>query len=76
MVSHEVKFFGPIFFIIYVNDLCDASRVKSILFADDTNLFTSEKDPVVLNNILNSELNKLSGWSASNKLFLNIFTLL
>ena len=50
---------GPLFFIIYVNDLYDASRLESILFADDTNLFHSEKDPVTLNNTLNSELDKL-----------------
>ena len=48
---------GPLFFIIYVIDLGDASRLKSVLFADDTNLFISKKDPVTLNNILNSELN-------------------
>ena len=46
---------GPLLFIIYVNDLCDASRLESILFADDTNLFISEKDPVTLNNILNND---------------------
>lgn len=51
---------GPQFFTIYVNDLCDASRLESILFADDTILFTPEKDPVTLNIILNNELNKLS----------------
>ena len=50
---------GHLFFIIYVNDLYDASRLESILFADDTNLFNSEKDPVTLNNTLNSELDKL-----------------
>ena len=27
---------GPLFFIMYVNDLCGASRLESILFADDT----------------------------------------
>ena len=63
---------GPLFFVIYANDLCDASRLESILFADDTNLFISEKDPATLNNILNSELNKLSSWFAANKLSLNI----
>ena len=45
---------GPLFFIIYVNDLCDAFRLESIFFADDTNLFISEKDQVTLNNILNN----------------------
>ena len=58
---------GPLFFIVYVN-FGDASRLECILFADDANLFISEKDPVPLNNILNSELNKLSSWFATYKL--------
>ena len=65
---------GSLFLMVYVNDLCDASQLESILesilFADDTNLFISEKDPVTMNNILNSELNTLSAWFAANKLSL------
>ena len=57
---------GPLFFIVYVN-FGDASRLYCILFADDANLFISEKDPVPLNNVLNSELNKLSAWFATYK---------
>ena len=31
---------GPLFFLIYINDLCNASNVIDlVLFADDTNLF-------------------------------------
>ena len=63
---------GPLFFIIYVKDLCDPYRLESILFADDTKLFISEKDPVTMNNVLNSELKKLSAWFAANKLSLNM----
>lgn len=50
----------------------DASCLESILSADDTNLFISEKDPVTMNNILNSEFNKDSAWFAANQLSLNI----
>ena len=32
---------GPLFFILYVNDLNNASMLDTILFADDTNLFIS-----------------------------------
>ena len=33
---------GPILFIMYINDICNASDLlKMILFADDTNLFRS-----------------------------------
>ena len=51
---------GPLFFILYVNDLNNASMLDAILFADDTNLFISHSDPVYLINTLNREFNKLS----------------
>ena len=35
---------GPLLFIIYVNDLCNVSKIFGrIMFADDTNLFFSQK---------------------------------
>ena len=45
---------------------------KLILFADDTNVFLSHKDPDCLVNQLNTELNKLSIWFKVNKLPLNL----
>ena len=64
---------GPLFFfILYVNDLNNASLLDAILFADDTNLFISHNDPVYLINTLNRELNKLSTWFAANRLSLNL----
>lgn len=65
---------GPLFFIIYINDICDRSCLESTLFADDTNPFISEKDPVTIcmSTILNSGLHKLSAWFAANKCSLNI----
>ena len=62
----------PLFFILYVNDLNNASMLDAILFADDTNLFISHNDPVYLINTLNRELNKLSTWFAANRLSLNL----
>ena len=59
---------GPLFFILYVNDLKNASILDAILFADDTNLFISQNDPVYLINTLNRELSKLSTWFAANRL--------
>ena len=44
---------GPLFFILYINDLNNASKLDSILFADDTNLFISHTDPDFLINTLN-----------------------
>ena len=64
---------GPLFFLLYINDLNNVSTlVELILFADDTNLFMSHKDPVYLAASLNSELNKLSTWFKANKLSLNL----
>ena len=51
---------GPLFFLLYINDLSNASNLDSILFADDTNLFISHKDPDFLISTLNCELIKLS----------------
>ena len=33
--------FGPLLFLIYVNDLSNASNISDPMFADDTNLFFS-----------------------------------
>ena len=63
---------GPLFFILYVNDLNNASLLDVILFADDTNLFISHNDPVYLNDTLNRELNNLSTWFTANRLSLNL----
>ena len=64
---------GPKLFILYINDLCNISKLfKYILFADDTNLFCSGKDIAQLSNAVNTELCKLKLWFAANKLSLNI----
>ena len=63
---------GPLFFILYVNDLNNAPLLDVILFADDTNLFISHNDPGYLNDTLNSELNNLPSWFAANRLSLNL----
>ena len=63
---------GPLFFLLYVNDLAKSSRVfEYILFADDTNIFASDKDKGLLYDKVNDELGVLSDWFACNKLTLN-----
>ena len=64
---------GPLLFLIYINDLCQVSNVLDvILFADDTNIFYSHKDPNFLNTIVNTELDKLSSWFQANRLSINV----
>ena len=63
---------GPLFFLLYVNDLAKSSRLlEYILFADDTNIFASDKDKGMLYDKVNVELGVLSDWFACNKLTLN-----
>ena len=60
-------------FIIYINDLSNASNLlKTFLFADDTSLFYSHKDPNQLIRATNCELSKISEWLKINKLSLNV----
>jgi hypothetical protein len=64
---------GPLLFLLYINDLPSySSKLKFIMFADDTNIIYSHKDPKLLESTLNKELNIISNWFKLNKLSLNI----
>ena len=50
---------GPLLFLVYINDLCNVSKVSDmILFADDTNIFYSHTDASYLMEVVNLELKK------------------
>lgn len=64
---------GPLLFLVYINDICSSSKhFHFVLFADDTNIFISDKNINRLQDNTNQELNKLSDWFKANKLSLNI----
>ena len=64
---------GPKLFILYINDICNASTIlKFILFADDTNVFYSGVDIQTLCECISRELGKLHVWLSVNKLSLNV----
>ena len=64
---------GPLLFILYINDICNVSKVfDCILFADNTNKICSDNDINNLCDIINVELDKLNTWFSVNKLSLNI----
>ena len=64
---------GPLLFLIYVNDIANCTNILNlILFADDTSLFSSDKDLKSLVEKNNRELSKLSTWFKTNKLSLNV----
>ena len=65
---------GPLLFIIYINDLCNASKLfKMIIYADDTTLYsTLEVFGNYISKNLNLELTKVADWLKLNKLSINI----
>ena len=64
---------GPLLFLIYINDLAHASsEIFSILFADDSNLFLSGKNPNELIQKMNTEIKHVFDWLQLNKLSINL----
>ena len=64
---------GPLLFFIYINDVCSVCKhTCPILFADDTDLFSSGKEIKTLETNINNELSHISIWLKVNKLSLNI----
>ena len=64
---------GPKLFILYINDICQLSKLLSmVLFADDTNVFCFGDDLDTLQKNINEELYKLKLWFDWNKLSLNV----
>ena len=58
---------GPLFFVVYINDLNNALNSIPRLFADDTCLIVQSLDPKLLQNEMNTELEKLHLWCCANK---------
>ena len=64
---------GPLFFIVYVNDMVNACPdLDLVLFADDTNIFARANSLTQLFAKVNTGLQKLAKWFRCNKLTLNL----
>ena len=64
---------GPLLFIVYINDFqLSAKKLSFILFADDSSVFFSHRNPQTLLQTVNSELTNATLWIQANKLSLNL----
>ena len=69
---------GPFLFLIYMNDILNVSQAfRFILYADDTNLFSTIEYSIPIrtskaDELLNQELFLVNEWLEINKLSLNI----
>ena len=67
-VDHDILFpqrsvLGPLLFLIYVNDIYNASnKLEFFLFVDDTNLLYPNKNLKSLETVMNNELLKIVDW--------------
>ena len=62
---------GPLFFLIYINDLSDDLSSNPKLFADDTSLFSVVHDKNTSAKELNNDLRKISNWAYQWKMSFN-----
>ena len=64
---------GPLFFLIYINGLHNTIQYCKVHhFADDTNLFHTNKSVKNLNKLVNHDMKQLNNWLSANKISLNV----
>ena len=63
---------GPLLFLLYINDLPNATNLFVKLYADDTFLCAQNSCVKLLEEEVNAELEKVYEWLCANKLTLNI----
>ncbi len=54
---------GPLFFLVYINDLTADLKCNVKLFADDTSLFTIIEEPNVAAEDMNHDLELINQWA-------------
>ena len=59
---------GPLFFLIYINDMPQAIDCELLLYADDTCLIFQHKDIHEIEIVLNKNFSTLCDWFVDNKL--------
>ena len=64
---------GPLLFSLFVNDMPDVVNHCTInQYADDTTIYTSDKDISVVGSTLEEDLKRVSSWIKANGLRMNV----
>ena len=64
---------GPLFFLIYINDMHKCMKYLSCIhYADDTSVFIEGRNLTDLLPIINEDLSNIYDWTCMNKLSLNL----
>ena len=66
---------GPLLFLCYVNDMVASVDCKLLLYADDSALLVSDKNPKCVADKLSKELESCRQWLVDNKLSLHLVRL-
>lgn len=59
----QIAIIGPLFFLIYTNDILNATQANIRLSSDDISLSIIVEDVVVFGNILNHDISRIMNWS-------------
>lgn len=62
---------GPLLFLIYVNDIQNSVDANVRMFADDTNIFITDKNPINAKRKAEDCLKNIIDWLNSNKLLIS-----
>ena len=64
---------GPMLFLLFVNDLSDVIEHCTVnLYADDTTIYSTDENPVVLGAGIEKDLESVANWIRMNGLKMNV----
>ena len=63
---------GPLLYLCYSNDMCLSVQNRLLLYADDSVILVSDRDPSVISHKLGKELSSCNEWLIDNKLSLHV----